>query len=118
MIERYQLLAHAASQAMQHIGQSDRGERRQVELERGKQVRLAQGWFEPRKAPVGPPKAVPVDVEQDEPLKLRSARSIEEVAGTHARFEMIGREVGAVKLKQMPRRAAPGERVRNAVDEH
>jgi hypothetical protein len=66
---------------MQHIGQPDRGEGRQFELERRQQVRLAERRFEARQPPLGTRKTVPVDVEQDQVLEVRSARAVKKVAG-------------------------------------
>src|SRR5680860_1085917 len=59
-----------------------------------------------------------IDVDQDEAGQPRCAGPVEEEAGAYAGLKMIVREVGAVELKEPPRRAAPSEAVRNTVHEH
>src|SRR6187549_51269 len=63
-------------------------------------------------------KAIAVDVEQDKAVEVRSIRAVEEIAGAYARLEMIGREIGAIVVKQLARRAAPGDMVRKPMHQH
>jgi hypothetical protein len=81
MIERDELVAHPARQAVQHVGESDRREWRHVEVERRKQIGLAELRLEAREPPLGACEAVPVDVEQNKALEIRSTRAVEEIAG-------------------------------------
>lgn len=118
MIERDELVAHPARQAVQHVGESDRREWRHVEVERRKQIGLAELRLEAREPPLGTCKAVPVDVEHDKTLEIGSTRAVEEITGAYASLEMIGREIGAIELKQLPCRAAPGEMVGQPMHQH
>ena len=53
-----------------------------------------------------------------EAVEAQRSGPVEEEAGAGTGLEMIGREIGAVEVKEPPRRTAPREAVREAVDEH
>ena len=46
MVDRDEFLAHPAGQAMQHVSQSDRRERRETKLDRREQIDSVKLWLE------------------------------------------------------------------------
>ena len=90
MIDRNELLAHPAGQAVQHVSQSDRREGRESELDRRKQIDLVKLRLEASEPACRALKTMSIDVEQDEPARPRVSRLIEEVSGADAGLQMVG----------------------------
>jgi hypothetical protein len=91
MVDRFQLLVHAAGQAMEHISETDRGDGRGAKRKRHKQIDLVQLRLEagePRSRAV---ESIAVGVEQDEALQLWRRGALEQQTRAHARLQMIGR---------------------------
>jgi len=100
-----------------NIGETDRGEGRQVELDRGEKVDLVERRLETREPLRGAVETVAIDVEQGQPIETR-ARAVEEEAGPHAGLEMVGGQIGSIELAKLLRGATPGETVGQAVNQH
>src|SRR6187551_3316611 len=97
MIDRHQLLGHAAWQAMQHVSEPDAVGGLKLAGDRRKQICLAEQRMVARQPLRGPRQAMAVDVEQREFVESRRIGAVDEEAGANAGLEMAGREVVTVE---------------------
>src|SRR5262245_40302640 len=111
MVDRAQLLVHAAGQAMEHIGESDRSDGRGAKLKRRKQIDLMQLRLETGELLRPAVETIAIGVEQDKALQLWRRGAIEQQPRADPRLQMIGRQILAIELEEAPRRTAPGEAI-------
>lgn len=76
MIERGELFVHASRQAMQHVGEPDRIERREARRDRRQEIRLSERRREALEPLRGTVETIPVDIEQDEAVESPLASTV------------------------------------------
>ena len=103
---------------MKHVGEPDRGNGRDGKRERREKIDLMELGAKAGEPAPSAIETIPIGVEQDEARKPRRRGAVEQHASADARFEMLGGKVVAVESDEPLCRAAPGEAVRQAVNEH